>query len=161
MWFIRRGWKCYYYRMWKIFSGKHPIAKTRGSFQTADFVLKRSFLARAWYFLKIPCKMNAFWWHLYEKLSKKTPFNQGQHQCNKWVGCLEHGTYGKVTVIWPYGTKSVERCHRVSYMAAQKILRGDMPRTDNNRKKLDVSHLCHNSICVKPTHLVLETHQTN
>ena len=46
-------------------------------------------------------------------------------------------------------------------MAAQKILRGDMPRTDNNRKKLDVSHLCHNSICVKPIYLVLETHQTN
>ena len=105
--------------------------------------------------------MDAFWWHLKEKLSKKTLFNQGQHQCNEWVGCLEHGTYGKLTVTWPDGTKSVERCHRVSYMVAHEILRADMPCINDNGKKLEVSHLCHNGICVNPAHLVLETHETN
>ena len=99
--------------------------------------------------LEIPCKMDAFWWHLKEKLSKKTLFKQGQHQCNEWVGCLEHGTYVKLTVTWPDGTKSVERCHRVSYMAAHDILRAEMPCINDNGKKLEVSHLCHNGICVK------------
>ena len=46
-------------------------------------------------------------------------------------------------------------------MAAHKILRADMPRIDANVKKLEVSHLCHNGIGVIPTHLALETHETN
>ena len=46
-------------------------------------------------------------------------------------------------------------------MAGYKILRGDMPRIYDNRKNLEVSHMCHNGICVTSTHLVLETHETN
>ena len=65
--------------------------------------------------------MDAFWWHLNEKLSKTTLFNQGQHQCTELVGCLEP-IYGKLTVTWPDGTQSVEKCHRVSYMAAHKAV---------------------------------------
>ena len=95
---------------------------------------------------------------IWKRNCPKTLFNQGQHQCNEWVGCLEHGTYGKLTVTWPDGTKSVGK-RSVSYMAAHKILHGDMPHIDNG-KKLEVSHLCHNGICVKPTHLVLGTHET-
>ena len=49
-----------------------------------------------------------------------------------------------------------ERCHRVSYMAAHEILRADMPCTNDDGKKLEVSHLCHNGICVNPAHLVLQ-----
>ena len=49
----------------------------------------------------------------------------------------------------------------MSYMAAHEILRGDMAHIGDNGKKLEVSHLCCYGICVKPTHLVLETYETN
>lgn len=85
--------------------------------------------------------MDAFWWILNEKLSKKTHFNQGRFDCNVWVGCLEHGTYGKTTVTWPDGKRTVERTHRVAFMVANKILRADMPWVDASGKKVGFSPL--------------------
>lgn len=96
-----------------------------------------------------------------QKMNRKTSFNIGRFGCHEWVGGLEHGTYGKITVAWPDGQKCRERTHRIAYMAAHKCLKSDLPRTDDSGRKLDVSHLCHNGRCINPAHLVLEPHETN
>ena len=46
--------------------------------------------------------------------------------------------------------------HRIVYMCHNY----DMRILDKNLG-LEVSHLCHNSLCARPTHLVLETHEQN
>ena len=105
--------------------------------------------------------MDSFWGILMQKMNRKTSFNTSKFGCHEWVGGLEHGTYGKITVAWPDGQKCRERAHRIAYMAAHKCLKSDLPRTDGNGRKLDVSHLCHNGRYVNPGHLVLEPHETN
>lgn len=105
--------------------------------------------------------MDAFWGRLGQKLAKKTNFKQGQLECDVWVGGREHSTYGKTTVTWPDGKKTVERAHRLAFMVATQTLRVNMPLLDAMGKKLEVSHLCHNSLCVKPAHIILESHETN
>lgn len=98
---------------------------------------------------------------LLEKLAKKTLFDQGPFHCNVWVGALHQGKYGKMLVDWPDGTKCMERTHRIAFMAANKVMKGNLPSHDAGGSKLEVSHLCHNGVCVKPSHLVLETHEKN
>lgn len=105
--------------------------------------------------------MDAFWAILMQRMNKKINFNQGWLNCDEWVGGLEHGTYGKMSVTWPDGEKTRERTHRLAFMASHKILRGDMPRVDASGRTVEVSHLCHNGICVNPAHLVLESHERN
>lgn len=98
---------------------------------------------------------------LLEKLAKKTQYDQGPLHCNEWVGALHQGKYGKMLVCWPDGTKRMERTNRIAYIAANKIPKADLASHDAEGHKLEVSHLCHNGICLKPSHLVLETHETN
>lgn len=69
--------------------------------------------------------MDSFWGILMQKMNRKTSFNIGRFGCHEWVGGLEHGTYGKITVAWPDGQKCRERTHRIAYMAAHKCLKSD------------------------------------
>ena len=105
--------------------------------------------------------IDAFWWQLNEKLAKKTLFNQGQHSCDIWTGAKSHGTYGKLAVTWPNESKSVESAHRVSFMTSNHYLKNDMPQVDAEGRQLEVSHLCHNGLCIKNAHLTLESHENN
>ena len=88
---------------------------------------------------------------LLEKLAKKKKklFDQGPFHCNVWVGALHQGKYGKMLVDWPDGTKCMERTHRIAFMAANKTLKADLPSHGADGNKLEVSHLCHNGLCVK------------
>ena len=65
-----------------------------------------------------------------------------------------------MSITWSDGTKSRETTHRLTFMAFHKILKAVMPSTDENGDKLEVSHLCHRGVCVKPAHLDLESHET-
>ena len=106
-------------------------------------------------------KMEAFWNQIALALSKKSENNCGNYDCTEWRGALEHGLYGKKSVTWPDGSKTLERTHRLSYMLSKNILRVNLPHYNENGEQLDVSHLCHNPKCIKPEHLTFEPHSTN
>ena len=74
--------------------------------------------------------MDASWWQLNKKLALKTIFNQGQHSCDICTCAKSHGTYGKLVVTWPDGSKSVEKAHRVSFITLNHFLKNDMPQVD-------------------------------
>ena len=72
--------------------------------------------------------------------------------CLVWQGALK-GVYG-AKKLSPPGHKSIVRtAHRALYMCYAKTL--EIP------PHMDVSHLCHNNLCVKIEHLVLEDHIIN
>ena len=105
--------------------------------------------------------MEAFWWQQKEKMNKKSEFGLGPLACVEWVGGKEHNKYGRTQVVWPDGRTTVERAHRLAFMIKHKILRDDMPIVNAQGKNLEVSHLCHNGLCVKAAHLALESHEIN
>lgn len=105
--------------------------------------------------------MDYFWNRISRSLELKSKFNCGVHACTEWTGAREHGTYGKKSVEWPDGTKCIERTHRLAYMLSVKILKNDLPHVNEHGERLDVSHICHNPICIRPQHLILETHTIN
>ena len=84
-----------------------------------------------------------------EKLAKKSLFNQGQHSCDIWTGAKSQGTYDKLSVTWPYGSKSVESAHIVSFMTSNHYLKKYMPQVDAEGRQLEVSHLCHKGLYIK------------
>ena len=51
---------------------------------------------------------------------------------------LHQGIYGKILVDWPAGTKYMERTHRIAFMAANKIIKTDLPSHDADGNKLEV-----------------------
>jgi len=78
----------------------------------------------------------------------KDSFNKG---CWKWNGCqTAGGRYGKMTVTIQGVAKSMG-AHRASYMAYEECI--DLPD--------DVSHCCHEGLCVNPDHLSHEHHLIN
>ena len=101
--------------------------------------------------------MEAFWGKLKEKLNKKTEIGVGTLACYMWVGAKELNKYGRIRVTWPDGSKCTERAHRVAYMTEHKVFKEEICQG----KRQEVSHLCHNSLCVNTDHLCLESHETN
>ena len=105
--------------------------------------------------------MDAFWWQLNKKkLAKKTLFNQRQHS-DIWTGAKSHRRYGKLTVTWPDGSKSVDSAHKVSFMTSNHFLKKYMPQIDAEGRQLEVSDLCHNGLCIKRAHLTVESNENN
>lgn len=101
--------------------------------------------------------MSTFWEKLSNSLAKKTV--KGTGQCILWTGTTDHDGYGVKRVKWPNGVQKLERVHRVAYMVKAKLV---LPRTDaSSGQLLEVSHLCHNRLCVNPDHLVAEVHCIN
>lgn len=79
------------------------------------------------------------------------------HGCVLWDGpkVTKNGIeYGYKYIKPPFKRlKSREYTHRLSFM--QKTHNYQLPRP------FDVSHLCHNSLCINPNHLALEPHHIN
>lgn len=67
--------------------------------------------------------------------------------CWIWTGGMRtDGRYGQLKVAG-----RVVNAHRASYMAFKEYI--DLP--------LDISHICHNRLCVNPHHLSHEEHDVN
>ena len=64
-------------------------------------------------------------------------------------------------MTWPDGTKSEVKVHRLAFMKANNMIKGEIPSHDGHDDPLDVSHLCHNKLCMNVAHLVLESRATN
>ena len=95
-----------------------------------------------------------------ERIAHHSCPSVGTHGCLEWQGAkTRNGGYGRLVLGVPGGGKKEFRVHRLQYMVMNRIL--EIPRTDENGSLLDVSHLCHNSVCVTPEHLILELHSKN
>lgn len=87
-------------------------------------------------------------------INKSDPAQDGTG-CRLWRGALEHkgnATYGKMNVKM-LGQWRVMHVHRVAYMAEYEII--------ISQNMGDVSHLCHNTLCVNVKHMAVEPHSTN
>ena len=80
------------------------------------------------------------------------------HGCRLWTGAV-NGNYARKRVQYPDGTMKLEYVSRLIYMCVNRVFK--VPRLDAHGHKLDMSHLCNNSLCVLPAHLVLEEHDVN
>lgn len=83
----------------------------------------------------------------------------GQIDCHVWNGKKDSYGYGIKKVTWPNGRKSYEKVHRLAYMA--HLNNYQLPSTDNFGEQLDVSHRCHEKLCINAEHLTLESHSVN
>ena len=98
---------------------------------------------------------------LYDKCDKPT----GRYGCILWRGATYDGLYGKMRnpMSSLYDQPRYIRVHRLVYLLHNisdfKSLK--LPREDSAGNPLDVSHICHNSLCVNISHLVLEPHYIN
>ena len=99
----------------------------------------------------------------YEKLAilleKNSESGVGGVNCKIWKGCKDSQGYGKKRVLWPSGERSVERTHRLAFMVHNKS--SNLPRHNSYGEPVEVSHLCHNKLCINMEHLVLESHREN
>lgn len=114
-------------------------------------------------------KMDAkdkFWLKIEKSLNNKTAGSgwgecKLSSECVEWLGCKDKCGYGVKRVRWPDGSVFLERVHRVAYMCDRRLLHHQVPQLNGDGLQLDVSHLCHNTVCINPAHLVLETHSVN
>lgn len=96
--------------------------------------------------------VDRFWARLAIRLEKKTVI---KGNCIVVNGGTDRYGYGRMRVSWADGLDSVEiGTHRLAYMVHYKIF----PHKMNDG---EVSHLCHNKVCVKKCHLVLEEGSIN
>lgn len=94
--------------------------------------------------------------HYSEKLSSKSELAQN-NTCRLWTGSVKPGKQP------PYGIIHIKiddkwttiAVHRLAYALNHNLKLSDMERT------LDVSHLCHNSLCTNADHLSYEPHYIN
>jgi len=76
--------------------------------------------------------------------------------CRIWRGCKSkhhNGHYGVIKVKLPTGRIRLLKVHRALYMFENDIY--------DLTTQLDVSHLCHNSLCCTVSHLSLEPRAVN
>lgn len=92
------------------------------------------------------------------QIAKKSIDSHNVHGCVLWTGAI-NGHYGRKKVRYPDGTVTLEYVCRVVYMCKHRVI--NIPAEDADGETLDVSHLCHNHLCVSPHHLVLEKHSIN
>ena len=96
------------------------------------------------------------------RILAKTEKNVGQHACIVWQGATtnknKNPVYGKVRN--PFNTGPTQtQVHRLLYMAQNRL--EELQHTGRGGEKMEVSHLCHNSLCVNIDHLVFESHEKN
>jgi hypothetical protein len=103
------------------------------------------------------------------RLANHTSKEPDARGCLLWTGGTDRDGYGRARVTWPVPVgggdvprSKVERVPRVIYRL--KTGGVDIPRQqayDGVTVAVEVSHLCHNRLCVTPEHLVLEPHLIN
>ncbi len=97
---------------------------------------------------------DAFFVNLLARIESKcdsVPDNLG---CILWQGGLkQHGGYGVLKVKFPGGRFRVLHAHRLRYMCHVQSV--ELPA------HYDVSHTCHNALCMNIDHLVCEHHNIN
>ena len=100
-----------------------------------------------------------------KKILEKCDQNCGPHDCAIWMGATYDKKYGKIrNPLSKYKDQpTYMRTHRLLYLLNNiHIYRnGFQPIVNSDGHNVEISHLCHNSLCLNIDHLVLETHFTN
>ena len=86
--------------------------------------------------------------HLYLDNIPRAPVTPIHTRCIKWTGARD-GDYGMFSPSFS-GQRFIRRAHIVSYMLFRGYVGNQL-----------VLHLCQESLCVNPEHLVLGTHKLN
>jgi hypothetical protein len=90
----------------------------------------------------------------------------GGRGCVLWTGAKDRDGYGRIKVTWtmPDGStvSKTERAPRIAYMIKLGInCKTDFPLSPVVTEPLEVSHRCHDRLCVNPDHLSLEPQPVN
>ena len=98
--------------------------------------------------------MESFWKRMFDRLYVQPGFISSENGvCMLYKGSSrDRQGYGRVRYNIPDGGQKETSVHRMAKMLEQKQL---------NLGPNDVSHLCHNKLCVYTPHLNLESSQTN
>ena len=91
-----------------------------------------------------------------------------ENDCFIWTGATKsngkepnyvYGISRNVFYTKPGGDRpKMIKTHRLVYMCS---LEKTFLKNEGDDEQIDVSHLCHRSLCVNPGHLALEPHSTN
>ena len=69
------------------------------------------------------------------------------------------GGYGKIAVRGLNNRRKYFRVHRLVYMIFHEL--SVISTCNDEGISVEISHICHHKLCVKPQHLVHETHDVN
>lgn len=105
--------------------------------------------------------MDNFFKNILHDLHRNSTILSHGHNCIEWNGACTASGYGRKRITWPNGQKSIEKVHRLAFMAYNKILHDKLEKSNEFDQQLDVSHLCHNKKCINEKHLVHEPHFVN
>ena len=97
-------------------------------------------------------------------IQHKCTVEDSDHGCRIWRGAKFKqggggGGYGKIAVRGPNNRRKYFRVHRLVYMIFHEL--SVIPTCNDEGISVEISHICHHKLCVKPQHLVLETHDVN
>ena len=94
------------------------------------------------------------------QLRNNTEFDSNAKHCDLWLGArTSDDLYGRKQVKFSSGNRVLMRVSRVVYIIKLKMM--EIPRVDQRNNILEVAHLCHQTLCIKPDHLVLESKALN
>jgi len=103
--------------------------------------------------------MDTFWADVRASFQQKIEYSEDNLGCWLWVGGFRSSGYGRFWVKWPdMAYRKEELAHRMAYMLEHSLLPADFVAMSAG---LEISHLCHNKKCVRPEHIVLESHDIN
>jgi hypothetical protein len=103
--------------------------------------------------------MDTFWANIGASFKPKYENSEDNLGCYLWVGALRSSGYGRFWIKWPdMAYRKEELAHRVAYMLEHKLLPEELQAMSGG---LELSHLCHHKKCVKPDHIILESHINN
>lgn len=104
------------------------------------------------------------------QVSRLSAAEPGALGCRLWTGAKDRDGYGRIKVTWllPDGStvSKTERAPRIVYMLKLNVhTKCDFPTSadsaDGLTVPLEVSHLCHQRLCVNADHLSLEPRSVN
>lgn len=94
------------------------------------------------------------------KIRHKCTLPDSNHGCILWEGCVfQPSGYAKLAVRWNNNNRKYFRVHRLVYMFEHHLK--SIPTQNPEGRKLEISHICHQKLCVCANHLSLEPHETN
>ena len=124
--------------------GAIQVALTTGKFATSQRLYCYLYL--------LTMATEQFWTRLEIRLGSLSSANGS---CTEFKGSTDRYGYGRMKVNWQNGADPVMvGTHRLCFMIRNKIVPSNMPEGD-------VSHICHNKLCIKYDHLVLEPAHIN
>ena len=92
-------------------------------------------------------------------IQQKCTVEDSDYGCRIWRGATFKQGVRKIAVQGPNNRPKYFRVHRLIYMIFHEL--SVIPTCNDEGISVEISHLCHPKLCVKPQHLVFEYHAIN